>query len=210
MLKSAACAGIDGFSDTRRFALMDQQRVLITGGAGFLGINLIEAPPLRGYAVASLDVEEFDYPERGPGRGRQRRHPEQSPGGPGDRGRRLRRPHRRRPAALLARGHLHHRCRRHAQRPRCALCGTGSSASSTSPPPPSTASPTTTRCTRRTGWTASARMARPRSRPRWSASSTGPGGCRPDHPPQVVRRPGAPRRLRAALRLGATTGTTSR
>ena len=43
---------------------MDQQRVLITGGAGFLGINLARHLLSRGYAVASLDVEEFDYPER--------------------------------------------------------------------------------------------------------------------------------------------------
>src|SRR5918912_2177602 len=43
---------------------MDQQRVLITGGAGFLGINLTRHLLSRGYAVASLDVEEFDYPER--------------------------------------------------------------------------------------------------------------------------------------------------
>jgi nucleoside-diphosphate-sugar epimerase len=44
---------------------MDRQRVLITGGAGFLGINLVRHLLKRGYAVASLDVEEFDYPERG-------------------------------------------------------------------------------------------------------------------------------------------------
>ena len=43
---------------------MDQHRVLITGGAGFLGINLTRHLLSRGYAVASLDVEEFDYPER--------------------------------------------------------------------------------------------------------------------------------------------------
>jgi nucleoside-diphosphate-sugar epimerase len=43
---------------------VDQQRVLITGGAGFLGINLTRHLLSRGYAVASLDVEEFDYPER--------------------------------------------------------------------------------------------------------------------------------------------------
>jgi nucleoside-diphosphate-sugar epimerase len=43
---------------------MDRQRVLITGGAGFLGINLIRHLDKRGYALASLDVEEFDYPER--------------------------------------------------------------------------------------------------------------------------------------------------
>ena len=43
---------------------MDRQRVLITGGAGFLGINLIRHLMARGYAPVSLDVEEFDYPER--------------------------------------------------------------------------------------------------------------------------------------------------
>src|ERR671918_2315163 len=43
---------------------MDKQRVLITGGAGFLGINLTRHLLSRGYAVASIDVEEFDYPER--------------------------------------------------------------------------------------------------------------------------------------------------
>jgi len=43
---------------------MDRQKVLITGGAGFLGINLVRYLLARGYAVASLDVEEFDYPER--------------------------------------------------------------------------------------------------------------------------------------------------
>ena len=43
---------------------MDGQRVLITGGAGFLGINLARHLLSRGYAVASLDVEDFDYPER--------------------------------------------------------------------------------------------------------------------------------------------------
>jgi nucleoside-diphosphate-sugar epimerase len=43
---------------------MDRQRVLITGGAGFLGINLARHLDKRGYALVSLDVEEFDYPER--------------------------------------------------------------------------------------------------------------------------------------------------
>src|SRR5215210_4574912 len=43
---------------------MDRQRVLITGGAGFLGINLTRHLLSRSYAVVSLDVEEFDYPER--------------------------------------------------------------------------------------------------------------------------------------------------
>ena len=43
---------------------MDRRKVLITGGAGFLGINLIRHLLRRGYETASLDVEEFDYPER--------------------------------------------------------------------------------------------------------------------------------------------------
>ena len=43
---------------------MDRHRVLVTGGAGFLGINLVRYLLSRGYAVASLDVEVFDYPER--------------------------------------------------------------------------------------------------------------------------------------------------
>ena len=44
---------------------MERQKVLITGGAGFLGINLVRYLDARGYALASLDVEEFDHPERG-------------------------------------------------------------------------------------------------------------------------------------------------
>ena len=42
----------------------DKKKVLITGGAGFLGINLIRNLEPRGYSLASVDVEEFDYPER--------------------------------------------------------------------------------------------------------------------------------------------------
>lgn len=38
--------------------------VLITGGAGFLGINLCRYLLSRGYAVRSLDIASFDYPER--------------------------------------------------------------------------------------------------------------------------------------------------
>ncbi len=44
---------------------MEKEKVLITGGAGFLGINLVRYLMARGYALVSLDVEEFDYSERG-------------------------------------------------------------------------------------------------------------------------------------------------
>jgi nucleoside-diphosphate-sugar epimerase len=39
-------------------------RVLITGGAGFLGINLTRHLLQRGYAVTSIDLADFDYPEK--------------------------------------------------------------------------------------------------------------------------------------------------
>lgn len=38
-------------------------RVLVTGGAGFLGINLIRHLVARGHDVTSLDLEPFDYPD---------------------------------------------------------------------------------------------------------------------------------------------------
>ena len=41
-----------------------KQKVLITGGAGFLGINLARYLLARGYAVTSLDLLPFSYPER--------------------------------------------------------------------------------------------------------------------------------------------------
>jgi nucleoside-diphosphate-sugar epimerase len=42
---------------------MDPQKVFITGGAGFLGINLVRHLMDRGYRTASIDVAPFDYPE---------------------------------------------------------------------------------------------------------------------------------------------------
>lgn len=40
------------------------KRWLITGGAGFLGINLTRYLLARGQSVVSLDIAPFDYPER--------------------------------------------------------------------------------------------------------------------------------------------------
>jgi nucleoside-diphosphate-sugar epimerase len=40
------------------------RRCLVTGGAGFLGINLVRYLLDRGHEVVSLDTAPFDYPER--------------------------------------------------------------------------------------------------------------------------------------------------
>lgn len=40
------------------------QTILITGGAGFLGINLVRHLLARGHRVVTLDLAEFTYPER--------------------------------------------------------------------------------------------------------------------------------------------------
>ncbi len=40
------------------------QTVLVTGGAGFLGINLVRHLLERGHRVVTLDLAEFTYPER--------------------------------------------------------------------------------------------------------------------------------------------------
>jgi nucleoside-diphosphate-sugar epimerase len=43
---------------------LDVRPVLVTGGAGFLGINLCRFLMARGHRVRSLDIAPFDYPER--------------------------------------------------------------------------------------------------------------------------------------------------
>ncbi|MCA9909754.1 MAG: NAD(P)-dependent oxidoreductase, partial [Anaerolineae bacterium] len=40
------------------------KRFLITGGAGFLGINMARYLLERGHEVVSLDIADFDYPEQ--------------------------------------------------------------------------------------------------------------------------------------------------
>ncbi|MBZ0149208.1 MAG: NAD-dependent epimerase/dehydratase family protein, partial [Pseudorhodoplanes sp.] len=44
--------------------MAEQKSYLITGGSGFLGINLARYLLARGHKVASLDIVDFDYPER--------------------------------------------------------------------------------------------------------------------------------------------------
>lgn len=45
--------------------MTESKSYLVTGGAGFLGINLTRYLLARGHKVTSLDVADFDYPERG-------------------------------------------------------------------------------------------------------------------------------------------------
>lgn len=44
--------------------MVPKKRILITGGAGFLGINLTRYLLDREYDVVSLDIADFSYPER--------------------------------------------------------------------------------------------------------------------------------------------------
>ena len=39
-------------------------KILVTGGAGFLGINLIRHLLKNGHEIVSLDIADFDYPEK--------------------------------------------------------------------------------------------------------------------------------------------------
>lgn len=59
------CKVVEAHVDECRSALWPTvgARYLITGGAGFLGINLARYLLARGCEVASLDVAEFDYPD---------------------------------------------------------------------------------------------------------------------------------------------------
>jgi nucleoside-diphosphate-sugar epimerase len=43
---------------------MPQPLILVTGGAGFLGINLCRHLLAHGYRVRSMDIAPFDYPDR--------------------------------------------------------------------------------------------------------------------------------------------------
>lgn len=44
--------------------MQEQKSYLITGGAGFLGINLVRYLLERGHRVTTLDMADFSYPER--------------------------------------------------------------------------------------------------------------------------------------------------
>jgi hypothetical protein len=45
-------------------SVMTTPLCLVTGGSGFLGINLIRCLLAHGYVVRSLDLEPFEFPER--------------------------------------------------------------------------------------------------------------------------------------------------
>jgi len=44
---------------------MAENLYLVTGGSGFLGINLCRFLLARGFRVRSLDIAPFEYPEQG-------------------------------------------------------------------------------------------------------------------------------------------------
>lgn len=48
----------------KQFLMEAQKKYLITGGSGFLGINLIRFLLAKGHKIKSLDIAEFAYPEK--------------------------------------------------------------------------------------------------------------------------------------------------
>lgn len=56
MFKGTGCASQDKLKQMKT-------KVLVTGGAGFLGINLIRYLLSKDYSVTSLDLVSFDYPD---------------------------------------------------------------------------------------------------------------------------------------------------
>ena len=188
----------------RRFPakIREPMRWLVTGGAGFLGINLVRHLLARGDAVTSLDREPFDVSRarshhRGP-----RRHPRPRRRRARGRGLRRRRARGRGAAAVpaatrstrstsTARAPCSQRRGRAAGRPRVVDRGVRRAGSSP-------AGRDRSRCT------ASGRTASRRSRPRRvcdEARAARPG--RRDPAAEVVRRPRAARRVRDAVRVGA-------
>jgi len=44
--------------------MKNKMTFFITGGAGFLGINLVRFLLKKGHSIVSYDIADFDYPEK--------------------------------------------------------------------------------------------------------------------------------------------------